>query len=93
VVTQAPGLSLVLGRFLHMINNEDFNRAFARFELQSELFLKGGKDRWLESAANSPGAGPPGAPGECLVAGEFQMHIKCPSETSLIDDSAAQEVR
>jgi hypothetical protein len=31
--------SLVLGGFLHVINDKDFDRAFTRFELQSELFL------------------------------------------------------
>ena len=43
----SAGLPLVLGRFLHVINDEHFDRPLARFELQSELFLKSGKDRRL----------------------------------------------
>jgi hypothetical protein len=38
--------SLVSGRSFHVIDYDDFDRAFAGFEFQAELLLKGGIGRY-----------------------------------------------
>src|SRR5437588_12810713 len=39
-----PGARLVLCRPAHLIDDEHFNRAFCRFQLQAELLLNRGKE-------------------------------------------------
>src|SRR5258708_405566 len=86
---------LVFRRFLNMIDNQNLNRAFSRFELQTELFLQGRVDRratgaivrrkWFHALFGSPGL--------ALIRSPLQLDIKNSLDPGAIHDGASKPAR
>src|SRR5205823_759351 len=69
------------------IDDDHFDRPFARFELQTKLFLDRSED------ARQRGFGSRFASTRSIITSKNQIHIKCSGESRLVDDGAAQYVR
>ena len=62
-------------RLLNRVDHEQFDRAPRRFELQPELFLKGGKDRGIVGQVR-----------RCAKRREHQRESEHAREAGLVDD-------
>jgi len=72
-----------------MIDDENFDGAFGRHELQSELLFQGGEDVW------EVGVGRPSVPRrkslQGIVWSEIQIQIEFAGESGLIQDRPVQD--